>query len=235
MKLLVGIGNPGSDYEGTRHNVGFHVLEAFAERHGLAFDSVRYAGVYAEGTAVGCDVALIKPETYVNRSGEAVSQALAGLPAVDVSRDLVVVYDDLDLPLGRIRLRKSGGAGGHRGMANIIETLGHRDFTRLRFGVGRPPAGVAVRDFVLEPFAGEDHTHLAARTNEAVRALEAILGPGIDAAMSEFNRDAQPQATNSEKPRPETPPAASAGQGQQGEVTGWRRALSGLAKVFRAR
>lgn len=235
MKLLVGIGNPGSDYEGTRHNVGFHVLDAFAQCHGLAFDATRYAGIYGQGTAVGFDVALLKPDTYVNRSGEAVSLALAGLPAVDVNQGLVVVYDDLDLPFGRIRLRKTGGAGGHRGMANIIETLGHRDFSRLRFGVGRPPAGVAVRDFVLEPFAGEDEAQLDDQTTRAVRALEAIFAKGIDAAMSEFNRDAQPQNPINEKPSPVAPPAGRACQAPRGEVTGFRKLLSGLIDTFRGR
>lgn len=189
MKLIVGLGNPGVRYAETRHNVGFRVLERFAERHGLDLAHERYEGRWAEGSAIGVPVALLAPLTWMNLSGEAVAGAVHGLRELDVARDLVVVYDDLDLPFGRLRLRAAGGAGGHRGVASIILSLDTKRFARLRFGIGRPPTGVDPVDWVLSPFDPEQRAALPSRIERAVDVVDGWLADGVEAAMNRFNRE----------------------------------------------
>ncbi len=143
MKLLVGLGNPGRRYIRTRHNVGFRVVRHFAKARGVALDRQDFDGAFGqvELSAAGGEaavVAMLEPHTFMNLSGDAVAAALATLPVEDPSRDLLVVFDDVDLPFGRLRIRHAGGAGGHRGLSHVIERLGRGDFPRLRFGVGRP-------------------------------------------------------------------------------------------------
>lgn len=188
MKLVVGLGNPGTRYADTRHNVGFRVVERFAERHGLVLDRERFEGRFGSGPALGRPLALLLPHTWMNLCGAAVAQALRGLDGVDPERDLCVVGDDLDLPFGRLRLRAAGGAGGHRGLASIIETLGTRAFARLRFGIGRPPADVDPAEWVLERFDRDEQAALAGRLEAAVDALDAWIADGVEAAMSRTNR-----------------------------------------------
>ncbi len=192
MKLLVGLGNPGPQYVGTRHNVGFHLLDALAHRNQLAIDSPRFGGRFARGQVAGHDVGLLKPETFMNRSGGAVAAALEAFPVLDFSCDLIVVHDDLDLPFGRLRLRARGGGGGHRGVADVIETLASPAFARLRFGIGRPMLTTATVDYVLEPFSAAEKEQLAHRTGEGVCALEAAIADGVESAMNRFNREAPP-------------------------------------------
>jgi PTH1 family peptidyl-tRNA hydrolase len=194
MRLLVGLGNPGPRYAGTRHNVGFDLLDALAIRHRIAIDSPRYAGRFGRGEIAGHEVGLLKPETFMNRSGRAVAAALAGLPAVDFTRDLMLVYDDLDLPFGRVRLRARGGAGGHRGVEDVIDVLASDEFARLRFGIGRPTDGSSAVEYVLERFSAAEEDQRAGSTVEAIRALEAAIADGIEVAMSRFNREAPPLA-----------------------------------------
>src|SRR5437764_4152367 len=137
--LIVGLGNPGLEYSGTRHNLGFLALERLAEKHRLRFTGERGKSLVARGTVNGHDVALAKPQTYMNLSGEAVRELVRiyGLPP----KALLVVYDDVDLPLGTIRLREGGGPGTHNGMRSIVDELGRTDFPRLRIGVGMPTDG----------------------------------------------------------------------------------------------
>lgn len=189
MKLVVGLGNPGPAYACSRHNIGFRVAEAWARRAGVGLQSQRFAGRFGSGRAGALDAAVLEPHTWMNRSGDSVAAALRELEGIEPDRDLVVVYDDLDLPLGRLRVRPSGGPGGHRGVASIIECLGTRDFPRLRFGIGRPPAGCDVVDHVLQPFSSDDERSLAARIPLAVGALEVVLAEGVEAAMNRFNRE----------------------------------------------
>ena len=193
MKLVVGLGNPGPRYADTRHNVGVRVLERFASDHGLALDAHRYASRFGSGSIANggerLDVALLAPETFMNRSGEAVAQAVAALELADVAADLVVVFDDVDLPFGRLRLRPGGGAGGHRGLADVIEQLERRDFARLRFGVGRPAPEQDTKGHVLEEFSPAERQVLPDHIARAARALDATLRVGVYAAMNEFNRD----------------------------------------------
>ena len=193
MKLVVGLGNPGPRYAETRHNVGVRVLERFAREHGLALDARRFASRFGSGwlaqEGAPLAVALLAPETFMNRSGEAVAEAVAELEVADVASDLLVVLDDVDLPFGRLRLRAAGGAGGHRGLGDVIERLARRDFARLRFGVGRPAPEQDTTEHVLEAFSAEEQAALPAHIDRAARAVAAALRSGVYAAMNEFNRD----------------------------------------------
>jgi len=200
LKLIVGLGNPGRRYAGTRHNVGFRVVERFGERHRIALSSRKFGGRFGRGDVGGIEVGILEPETFMNLSGECVAEALRYLPVDDWKKDLVVVSDDVDLPFGRLRLRPGGGAGGHKGLRDILEHLGGDGFARLRFGVGRP-AGVRMdtADFVLQGFSEAEETLLAARLEEAADALDAVLIDGLNQAMNRYNRDAEIVRENNEE------------------------------------
>ena len=191
MKLVVGLGNPGPRYADTRHNVGVRVAERFAATRGIHLDAQRFSGRVGSGRFLDIEVSVLVPATFMNQSGGSVSQAVRELPEVDPARDLLVVYDDLDLPFGRIRLRPSGGAGGHRGMSDVIEKLGRADFPRLRFGVGRPPEAVDPVEYVLESFTREQWAVLPERIESASQAVECALREGVVNAMNRFNRDSE--------------------------------------------
>jgi PTH1 family peptidyl-tRNA hydrolase len=214
VKLIVGLGNPGPRYAGSRHNVGFRIIDRIARAQGIELLDDRFEGLYAEGCLAGGRagrdreaerLGILKPETFMNRSGDSVALALSALPELQTERDLLVVYDDLDLPLGRLRLRPSGGAGGHNGMESIIEALGHQDFARLRFGIGRPQAAAEtareardeVIDFVLDGFTPGEERILAERIPAAVEAATTLLAEGAVAAMDRFNADPVALATES--------------------------------------
>jgi PTH1 family peptidyl-tRNA hydrolase len=167
--------------------VGFRIVEAFAARHGGGLETERHGGRHGEVSLGGCRVALLEPLTFMNASGESVARACAALPDFDPKVGLVVVYDDLDLPLGRIRIRQSGGAGGHRGMQSLIDQLGGSDFSRLRFGIGRPGPGEGVVDHVLNAFSMEDEQTLGPAIERACDALATLLLEGPDPAMDGFN------------------------------------------------
>ncbi len=189
MKLIVGLGNPGRRYAGTRHNVGFRIVERFGQRHRIALSSRKFGGRVGRGSVGGIEVGILEPETFMNLSGESVAEALRYLPVGDWRSDLIVVSDDVDLPFGRLRLRPGGGAGGHKGLRDIIEHLGGDGFARLRFGVGRPGGPVDTAGYVLSGFSEAEEKVLAARLDEAADALEAILFEGLPQAMNRFNRD----------------------------------------------
>lgn len=190
MQLLVGLGNPGPRYDGTRHNVGFDVVRALAARARASFahDAALRAEL-AQIELAGTQAALLLPQTFMNASGESVRAAVERF-RIDPARELIVVFDDLDLPLGRLRLRAAGGAGGHRGVESIVSELETTQFARLRFGIGRPQAGEDVVEWVLSRF-GDDEFEARARAIE--RAVEAVLGvwsDGLERAMERFNRAA---------------------------------------------
>jgi len=192
VKLVVGLGNPGPDYERTRHNAGFRIVERVAARHRIALRrESRLHALFGAGRVVGVETALLEPQTYMNLSGRAVRAAIDAHP-IDPRADLLVVYDDLDLPFGRLRLRPSGGAGGHNGIGDIAEQLGHDEFARLRFGIGRPPAGEDPIAYVLAPFAPEEECELPARLDAASDAIEWALSEGVARAMNRVN--APPEA-----------------------------------------
>jgi PTH1 family peptidyl-tRNA hydrolase len=177
----------------TRHNVGWRIAQRFAADQGLRIDAEAYGGRFGRGV-LRCrdrdlDVGVLLPQDYMNLSGDAVAQALASLPEVDPQRDLLILFDDVDLPFGRLRLRAGGGAGGHRGLGHVIERLGRSDFPRLRFGVGRGPAGGDTAAWVLESFSPDEEAALPALVGRAAGAVVSALCDGIQAAMNEWNRD----------------------------------------------
>ncbi len=186
MKVVVGLGNPGKEYERDRHNIGFVVVDAFARKHGFEFRRRKFRSTLAEGRFGSEKLLLSKPLTFMNLSGEAVAPLAAfyKLP----SESLLVVADDLDIPLGEIRLRPKGGSGGHNGLKSIIDHLGTREFPRLRIGIGRPPAGVDPADYVLQPFSPEEIPVVELVVERAVGAIETWILRGIETAMNEFNR-----------------------------------------------
>lgn len=186
LKLIVGLGNPGPRYARSRHNVGFQVVEEVARAHRIEFSRKRFNAHLAEGTVAGERVILAKPQTFMNLSGDAVAKLVA-FYKVPPNR-LLVVYDDLDLPLGKIRLRPQGSAGGHHGMESIVARIGRTDFPRLRIGIGRPNPEADV-DHVLGAFSGEERRAMDEVIPRAARAVETWLSHGIDAAMNEFNKE----------------------------------------------
>lgn len=187
MKLVVGLGNPGDRYRDTRHNAGFRVVGCLAEQAGVHLDLERFDGRYGEGWVAGEQVALLLPKTHMNASGQAVIQALQGLELADPERDLLIVLDDLDLPLGRLRLRPRGSDGGQRGLRDVIDWLGSDAVPRLRFGVGRPPPGVDPIDWVLEPFRSDEERVLRRSLPRAAQAIACFLSEGAGPAMDRFN------------------------------------------------
>lgn len=185
--LIVGLGNPGEEYAAHRHNVGFRVVDALARAHGLRFLRHKVARArLARGQIGGRAVILAKPQTFMNLSGQAVGR-LSRTYNVPPER-ILVVYDDLDLPPGRLRLRPAGSSGGHKGVQSIIEALGTPAFPRLRVGIDRPPAGMDPVEYVLQPFDKEQGPILAEAVELAVAAIECWLAEGITAAMERFNR-----------------------------------------------
>jgi len=181
--LIVGLGNPGERYAATRHNVGFQALDHLAKRHYLSFRKARLQGLLAGGEVEGHQVALLKPLTYVNRSGDVVAPLLRGY-GLPLDR-LLIIYDDLDLPLGRIRIREQGSAGGHKGMASIIDLLGP-EIPRLRVGIGRKEN---LKEYVLSPFTAEEWVMMEKSCDTIADAVECIIGEGLSKAMERFNRE----------------------------------------------
>jgi PTH1 family peptidyl-tRNA hydrolase len=187
VKVVCGLGNPGPEYAATRHNLGWWVLDRVAADWGLgAFRRIGIASV-AEGIFGGHQILLIKPLTYVNRSGQAL-QPLATLEGFVVSRDLLVVVDDVALDVGRVRFRARGSAGGHNGLRSIEAALGTRDYARLRIGVGAPPPGVPLADYVLAPFPPEEEERICALLPELAEAVGVWVREGIERAAQRFNR-----------------------------------------------
>ncbi len=201
MKLIVGLGNPGPRYEATRHNVGVRVLEALAARLGARLDERRYRGRSAEAGLAGERILLLAPETWMNRSGEAVAEALVAHPGLEPASDLLVLFDDADLPLGRLRLRARGTSGGHNGLGDVLERLAVDTVPRLRFGIGRPDGPEDTVDWVLTPFAPDEEALLARALPRAVDAALCFVQEGIAPAMNRFNGPwPEPE------PRPEAEP-----------------------------
>ena len=184
-RIVVGLGNPGKKYAGTRHNLGFWCVDRLAAEWGIDVSRRRRLFVWGEGDAGGVSVALAKPRTYVNESGQAVTAVLARLRAKP--SELIVVYDDLDLPVGRVRLRAEGGSGGHNGMKSIIADIGTQEFARLRIGIGRPAADSDEIDHVLGRPSDDERRTMADAVDKAAQAVAAIVEDGVEAAMNRFN------------------------------------------------
>ena len=185
--LIAGLGNPGQRYADNRHNVGFQCLDRLARAHRLMFDKQQHRGRLAMGRIEGRPVLLLKPQTFMNESGRSVTPA-ARFYKVPPQR-LLVIYDDLDLPQGTVRLRANGGSGGHKGMRSIIAELGDQDFPRVRVGIGRPPGRMDPAAYVLQDFGEEELALMVEVYDWVVQAAECWLSEGIEIAMTHFNRD----------------------------------------------
>ncbi len=186
--LIAGLGNPGTQYAANRHNVGFRCVERLAARYDLTFDKRQKRARVASGIIHGQRVILVKPQTFMNESGRSVVP-LARFYKVPPGR-LLMVYDDLDLGPGTLRMRPEGGSGGHKGMRSITEHLGDRGFPRLRIGIGRPPGRMDPAAYVLQDFSAEEMPLLDETLERAVAAIELWLREGVEAAMSQYNRGA---------------------------------------------
>jgi PTH1 family peptidyl-tRNA hydrolase len=184
--LIVGLGNPGLEYSATRHNMGFLCLDRLATKHRLRFTGKRAKSVLARGAIGGNDVALAKPQTYMNLSGESVRELLR-LYAMP-TKSLLVVYDDVDLPAGTVRIRERGGPGTHNGMRSIVDEIGTTEFPRLRIGVGTPTDGQNLADYVLGLPTPDERALLDEALGRGVEAIETVARRGIGAAMNQFNR-----------------------------------------------
>ncbi|MBN2428131.1 MAG: aminoacyl-tRNA hydrolase [Deltaproteobacteria bacterium] len=186
MKLIVGLGNPGDRYAGTRHNIGFMVVGNLAEKNAVRIKKKGYQGCYGVGRVTGEETTLLLPQTYMNLSGASVASAVRVLK-LEGEEDVIVVHDDVDLPFGRLRVRTGGGHGGHNGIRNICQVLGHGDFTRVKLGIGRPHPEEETADFVLRNFSPQERKVLGKVLEVAVEAVECILRKGAETAMNEFN------------------------------------------------
>ena len=183
--LIIGLGNPGREYAGNRHNVGFQTADRLAAAHGLSFSKIQQQAMIALGRINDHRVVIAKPQTYMNDSGRAVS-GLMNFYKIPLHR-LIVIFDDLDLPFATLRLRSDGGAGGHNGMRSIIGQLGTNQFARLRMGIGRPPGRMDPAAFVLQDFGRDESLELPALLDRAVKALETFIVADITTAMNQFN------------------------------------------------
>ena len=184
MLLVVGLGNPGKRYEDTRHNVGFMLIDKLSRSYGIRCDAPAPGALWGRGVIAGHDVVLVKPMTFVNLSGTAVGDIRSSLSLSVES--IIVAYDDCDLPLGRIRIRKGGGSGGHRGVESIMSSLASSSFPRIRLGIGRPGAG-ELRDYVLNPFTPEEAGVVDEMLVRAASSIEVIITEGVESAMNRFN------------------------------------------------
>lgn len=189
MYLIVGLGNPGMKYDATKHNMGFKVIDELVDTYRIPSSGTSLKGMYGKGMIGAEKVILIKPMTYMNNSGECV-RAFVDYYKVDPEEELIVVYDDITLDPGNIRVRKKGSAGGHNGIKSIIAHLGTEKFKRIRVGVGEKPKNWDLADFVLAPFKPEEKDAVREGIEKAAKAVEVILTDGADAAMNQYNKKA---------------------------------------------
>ena len=187
MYIIAGLGNPGKEYENTRHNAGYEVIDALAEKYNISVLELKHKAMIGKGYIEGQKAVLVKPLTFMNLSGESLRMVTDYYKA-DAEQDLIVVSDDISLPPGQLRVRKKGSAGGHNGLKNIIKMLGTENFQRIRMGVGEKPKNYDLADWVLGHFNKEEKAAMEEATAKAVRAVELMLAEGADAAMNEYNR-----------------------------------------------
>lgn len=186
VKVIVGLGNPGKQYEKTRHNAGFQFVDQIACRFQVHLQERKFRASWGAGMIEGCRTLLVKPLTFMNRSGEAVREVLSYFGISH--RRMLVVHDDLDLECGRIKVVRRGGAGGHRGVLSIIENVGARDFPRFKLGIGRPRPGEGVEAYVLQEPSSREKPSYEAMIDGSVEAARMVLTVGLEAAMNRFNR-----------------------------------------------
>lgn len=186
MFIIAGLGNPTSQYEGTRHNIGFDVMDALAEKYNISISEKKHKALCGKGVIEGEKVLLVKPQTYMNLSGESIAEILNYYKA-DAEEDFLVVFDDISLAPGNIRIRKKGSAGGHNGIKNIIAMTGTQNFKRIKVGVGEKPKGWDLADYVLGRFPDEDRKKVNDAIEDAIGAVSMILRGETDQAMNCYN------------------------------------------------
>jgi PTH1 family peptidyl-tRNA hydrolase len=186
VKVIVGLGNPGTRYQGSRHNIGFLVADRLAEINHILISTKRFKALYGKGWIDSQEVVLAKPMNFMNRSGEAVNKVLHFL-CVGV-QDLVVIHDDLDLPFGRLRFKRRGGDGGHQGVRSIIEMMGGNNFLRLKVGIGRPPKGMDPAEYVLSGFEEIERQNLDEIVSQAAESVAVTLLEGLEEAMNRYQK-----------------------------------------------
>ena len=185
MYIIAGLGNPTREYEKTRHNVGFEVIDVLADMLGTTVEEKKFKGLYGRGIIGGEKVLLLKPQTFMNLSGESV-KAAADFYKVD-HEHIIIIYDDISLDVGQLRIRKKGSAGGHNGIKNIIAHLGTQEFSRIRVGVGDKPKKMDLADYVLSRFSKEDRVLMEDACKDASKAVNVMITESEDAAMNQFN------------------------------------------------
>ncbi|MEY8325565.1 aminoacyl-tRNA hydrolase [Lachnospiraceae bacterium 54-11] len=190
MFLIAGLGNPKREYDNTRHNIGFDMIDAMAEKYHISVRNIKNRAMTGQGIINGQKVILVKPLTFMNLSGESI-RPLVDYYKIDTGRELIVVSDDINLPAGQIRIRKKGSAGGHNGLKNIIAQLGSEEFQRIRIGVGGKPENYDLADYVLGHFTKEEKSLMEKTVSMAVEAAELMLMGDTDKAMNEYNRKAE--------------------------------------------
>ena len=185
MKYIIGLGNPGGEYKTTKHNIGFAVLQDLAKENRIKIKEKRYSALIGRGKIAGCDVVLVLPQTYMNRSGDTVGDLVR--EEIGPLDDLIIICDDINMKLGRIRMKKRGSAGGHKGLESIISVLGRYDFARLRIGIATDVHKGDIARYVLTPFKRNQHKSVSRLLSLAREALECWIMKGMDAAMNKFN------------------------------------------------
>jgi PTH1 family peptidyl-tRNA hydrolase len=186
VKLIVGLGNPGARYEGSRHNIGYLVVDRLSAAYHILISTKRFKAILGKGWIDSQEVILFKPMTFMNLSGEAVKKALHFFRTGP--EDLIVIHDDLDLPHGRLRFKARGGDGGHLGVRSIIEAIGADNFLRLKVGIGRPPKGLDPAEYVLNPFDIVEQSCLKRTLDQAVEAFKVMFVEGLQTAMNRFQK-----------------------------------------------
>jgi len=186
MYIIVGLGNPSKEYENTRHNIGFDVIDYIIDKYDIAYSGAKHKAMYGSGMIDGVKVVVAKPLTYMNLSGEAV-RSLVDFYKIEPESELIIVYDDISLSPGKIRIRKKGTAGGHNGIKSIIQHLDTTNFMRIRVGVGEKPKGWNLADYVLGRFSKDERKLVDEAVCNTTKAVRMILNNNIDAAMNEFN------------------------------------------------
>lgn len=187
MFIIVGLGNPTREYEGTRHNVGFEVIDALADKYNISVDARKHRAFIGKGIVEGQKVILAKPQTYMNLSGESV-RSLLDHYKVDEEQELIVLYDDVSLDVGQLRIRAKGSAGGHNGIKSIIAHVGHQIFPRIKIGVGEKPNKYDLADYVLGRFTKAEREIMEDGYEKAIAAIEQIIEGDMEGAMNKYNR-----------------------------------------------
>jgi len=190
MYIIVGLGNPGKEYSNTRHNIGFRVIDRIADQYRIEVSENKHKAKVGKGIIGGQKVVLVKPQTFMNLSGESI-RSVIDFYKIDEKEELIVIYDDISLDVGQLRIRKKGSAGGHNGIKSIIAHLGHDTFLRIKMGVGEKPSGYDLADYVLGHFTKEENQVMEEAINNAALAVESMITEGPDTAMNRYNKKSE--------------------------------------------